>query len=591
MKEQEVSDSIINVFKSFSADKTSEEEILKKLSELKPKEPELISFELLSELIAFEFDEKTDGEISEWGTHFAPMIVITYNNGSSFESPSLSKVTLDMIDYWERRAAEETNPLIKARYFGLVYDLREKVGGEKPSIDLLKKYIDNLIRIGEEKLHTSPYKTIQRLKRALSLSFTYNQSDFITRTKKALIIYEREEADDASPGYWGHSFEMLVDNKKINLTSEEENMIINDLENRLKRLTEETAQNIKPWIAEEAAKHLATYYLKRNRIEDVRRVLQKVEAAYNLLIDTSPAMQSSGWLEELHSLYLQFGQRDLSDKMLVRLRAIGPKVADSLQTIEFKKSFKKEKIDKYIAAMFSGTFDEILIRIANAHLPRKDVAKEQLIKVSKENHFRFLVRTAVQDQKGRIVASIGPISHDMEGQLIKHISDSISFGTPFLHLCFKELRSRFELTPQFFFDFINRGKMIEESHYAIVLRGLEAYLSEQYLEAIHILIPQVEDALRNMYESLGGAVLKPHKEGKFQLKLLEEILREPLMIETLTEDLSIYFRILFTDSRGWNMRNNVCHGLYPIGAFNSQSADRLIHALFCLGLFQKVENS
>lgn len=591
MKGLEINDSIKSIFTTLSANKTSEEEIYQKLLELKPEEPELIAFELLSELIAFEFDEKTDGEKSHWGTHFAPRILFTYENGSSFESPSLTKVTLNMIEYWEKRGIEENNPLIKARYFGLVFDLSEKFGSKKPSIELFRKYVDCLIRIGEEKLHSNVYKTFQRLKRALSLSCLYNQDDFIIRIKNALIVYEREEADDVSPGHWGYSFEMLVDNKKVKLSNEEESLIIEDIESRLKRLCDETAQNIKPWIAQEAAKYLATYYLKKGRIDDVRRVLLNVEEAYNSLIDTAPVMQASGWLEELHSLYLQFGQKDLSDKILIRLRAIGRKVADSLETITVEENFPREKIDNYITVMFSGSFEEILIRIANAHLPRKDLAKEELIKVSKENHLRFLFRTAVQDLKGRVVASIGPINHDLEGQLTRHISDSISFGSLLLSLCFKELRSRFELTPHSLFDFINRGKLIEESHHPVVLRGLEAYLNMQYMESIHVLIPQIEDALRNMYESLGGAVLKPYKDGKFQLKLLEELLREPLMIETLTEDLCLYFRILFTDSRGWNMRNNVCHGLYPSGAFNSQSADRLIHAFLCLGLFQRVENT
>jgi hypothetical protein len=32
------------------------------------------------------------------------------------------------------------------------------------------------------------------------------------------------------------------------------------------------------------------------------------------------------------------------------------------------------------------------------------------------------------------------------------------------------------------------------------------------------------------------------------------------------DNLSFYFRILLTDQRGWNMRNNVCHGISPANA-------------------------
>lgn len=590
MKEQDERDPIRNVFKSFSATKTSEREILNKLSELKPKEPELISFELLSELMAFEFDEKKENEISEWGTHFAPMIVITYTNGSKFESPSITKVSKQTIDYWVRRSEEESNPVVKARYLGLVYDFKEKFEGFKPPIDLVLKYIDSLIQVAEDRAHSDPYQTFERIRWAMFLSILYNQNQFISRIKNAVIAYEREQPDN-SPGYWGHSFEILIDNKKVNLSLEDENNIIDNLELRLKRLTGQTTAEIKPWVAEEAAKYLAGYYKKKDKINDVRRVLQLVERAYNLIIENAPSMQASGWLQELHSLYLYYGQQDLSNNILIRLRTLGPKVNESMLAVTVKQNFRKEKIDEYLSKIFIGSLEEILIRIANVHLPRKNIAKEELLKVSKENHIRFLVRTAVQDEKGRVVASIGPLEVDLEGQLVRHIADNMSMNTPLLNLCLKELKNRFELNEETLFEFINGAQVIETSHKNIVVQGLKAYLNGEYLVAIHLLIPQFEEALRNMYEYLGGAVLKPYKEGKFELKLVEEVLREPSFIEVLTEDLSTYLRILLTDPRGWNMRNSVCHGLYPMGAFNFQSADRLIHAFFCLGLFQRSQDN
>ena len=50
-----------------------------------------------------------------------------------------------------------------------------------------------------------------------------------------------------------------------------------------------------------------------------------------------------------------------------------------------------------------------------------------------------------------------------------------------------------------------------------------------------------------------------------------------------------YLKILFTDNRGWNLRNDVCHGMIEPELFTKQSADRVLHALLSLGLVRYKE--
>ena len=50
-----------------------------------------------------------------------------------------------------------------------------------------------------------------------------------------------------------------------------------------------------------------------------------------------------------------------------------------------------------------------------------------------------------------------------------------------------------------------------------------------------------------------------------------------------------YFRVLLTDKRGWNLRNNVAHGMSVMKDFDKQTADRLLHAFLCLGLVRLKE--
>jgi hypothetical protein len=51
-----------------------------------------------------------------------------------------------------------------------------------------------------------------------------------------------------------------------------------------------------------------------------------------------------------------------------------------------------------------------------------------------------------------------------------------------------------------------------------------------------------------------------------------------------------YFQVLFTDQRGWNIRNDVCHGISPVQAFSWPSlTDRIFHALLILATMRERE--
>ena len=114
-----------------------------------------------------------------------------------------------------------------------------------------------------------------------------------------------------------------------------------------------------------------------------------------------------------------------------------------------------------------------------------------------------------------------------------------------------------------------------------------SFYDSPYLVAIHLLIPQLEEAIRNTLEIGNIPTLKPNKSGKgFQLRILDEMLRDPIAVQLLTDDFANYLRILLTDNRGWNLRNDICHGIASPDLFNKITADRIIHALLCFGVFR-----
>jgi len=571
-----------------------EHDISSALRPLIPEDRSSIDEHLKAELMAFDFVEDYLNQNTGWGTYFGPMIVWNNEDGTLTESPSIQLITPEMIDYWEKRANESTNPILKARYAGLVWDFKNKITGNNPNHKICRQYINALIEIANGDFYKYEVNTFVKLKRALSLAISLNDNDLINQVKDSIINFEERHSVDTKPGLWGYSFDLLIENKnkRVNLSEAEEQKIISELEAKLSRLTtfDTEGQKTNPWAAEAAAERLANYYQRKHRNEDVRRVLLEIGKAFDEIIGDATAMQATAWLDHLYKLYKRFNLKD-ADVLLLRIRELGPKVSSELKPISHSFEIPREEMEKYISQMMKGDIKKALFRIAIQYIPIKKQVKEQIFDLSKKAPLTFLITQQVQDEKGRVVATIDSLEQDLEGHVVRQISQNLSFSSVFLRAVLNELVDNKGLNKSDILAFLESTPIISKDRFEIIETGLDAYFENNYLVFIHLVIPQIEEAIRNIVEYTGGNVLKPSRGGGYHLRTFDEILRDELVKSSLGDDFADYFRILFTDQRGWNLRNNVCHGMATPAMFNQQTADRVLHALICIGLIHEKKNT
>ncbi len=125
----------------------------------------------------------------------------------------------------------------------------------------------------------------------------------------------------------------------------------------------------------------------------------------------------------------------------------------------------------------------------------------------------------------------------------------------------------------------------------IIIRALDAYLDEDHCVFAHLVIPQIEHAIRTLLRKLGGAIYKPAKKGCFEVRGIGSLL-DDTRIQTALEDRVVsYLSVLFVDSRWWNLRNATAHGLIGQSAFGPQISDRLVHTLITLGCLRLDDES
>ncbi|MGH9461141.1 MAG: DUF4209 domain-containing protein, partial [Vicinamibacteria bacterium] len=222
-------------------------------------------------------------------------------------------------------------------------------------------------------------------------------------------------------------------------------------------------------------------------------------------------------------------------------------------------------------------------------IPDKAAVTQEVHRLAKASPLGAIISQKLMDREGRPIAEIGSVEDDLDGRVVRQTSQHMQLEIPWLRAVIDRMRERLKPTAINLRAHLVNSPVFDEGKAPILERGLAAYLESEAIVAAPMLIPQLEDALRNLLRLSGGSTYKPHRLGGLMLKTLDDLLREEAIVRSLGENVVHYFRVLFTDQRGWNIRNDVCHGITPLAAFSPQMTDRIFHALLVLALLRESE--
>ncbi|MEA5487872.1 MULTISPECIES: DUF4209 domain-containing protein [Pseudanabaena] len=540
--------------------------------------------EWIYEIMAFSFYENAANHNSGWGTYFGPMMTAPEKDGRMMESPSIQRVNAKVISYWTQRFQSTSNSLMQARYAGLVYDFTQKVTGEKPHHyhSVATTYCQALLKVAKERNHDNEVDIIQKLERALFIATSFKKQELITSAKEIILDYERFIAEDSKPNLWGFSFDLLIDNKKVFLSTDEEKGVIECLEDRLNRLKD----GEEPWICEKAAERLARYYRSKKLKEECSRVIRTLGYSFESAASKAEPLIASGWLEHMHHVYTEYELVNDAKRILRIIQDISPRVYDDMKLISYEMEISHNEIESYIEQMLDGDLEKSLTRIAIKHIPQRCEIKKQLQELAEKAPISFLFTKEITDEQGRIIATVGSLEEDLDGNIVSQMSQRMDISAIFLNATISRVINQFGLDSDNLVSYLFKSPVFVDNQRDFLLKGIQKYLEQDYVVATHLLIPQIEATVRKLVEISGGTVLKRGRGGGFHLITLDDLLRSEQVKQALGEDASLYFRVVLTDQRGWNIRNDVCHGISMQHKCSQVVVERLIHILLVLGLLR-----
>lgn len=189
-----------------------------------------------------------------------------------------------------------------------------------------------------------------------------------------------------------------------------------------------------------------------------------------------------------------------------------------------------------------------------------------------------MISTQQMDQEFHPLSSIGGIQKEEEEKVVDKYKILLMADEKLLHCVIAKNIERGLFSVSSIMTRVSDCVVFKSSRHRIIEKGLDAYFEGDYIVAVHLLIPQIENALRHISELNGGLVIKDHAYGK-QLETLNNVLKSEQIRTCFTEEGAFYLRNLLSDMRGMNLRNNICHGLIEETEMGWNIADRIFHAL------------
>jgi hypothetical protein len=121
-------------------------------------------------------------------------------------------------------------------------------------------------------------------------------------------------------------------------------------------------------------------------------------------------------------------------------------------------------------------------------------------------------------------------------------------------------------------DIVTHAPFVPPGREMIFAEGLHAGFNQDFIKAVHLLVPQIENSIRHMMNGRAMITTSLDQNGIQREIDLNAILVDPRTAQILPNGVIFELRCLFTDNRGPNLRNKLAHGMLDDGAFLSADA-------------------
>ncbi|MCK1407110.1 DUF4209 domain-containing protein [Bradyrhizobium sp. 76] len=535
-----------------------------------------------AEVLAFALS--TGSHENPWNSYFGPLGSGTHADGKTFYSPDIAGTPPPTIDHWAARARSLKHPFLRARYADLAWEMSGLIGKRKRDVDdariAIDAYLAAIPRMAED------HNQVQFAIRALDLAVLIGDKDRSDQARAELMDLHRSSMRNKG-GLWWYTVDRLLEDKKAGVTDVERAELFANLESVV--TTGSNAgdpANFNPHEAQDAAERLIRYYGRLGEFGDVKRLYKAVGSSFEHFAGNADPMLAAVLLQTATDAYHKAGLKEERDRTRIMMQEKIGAAGENLLAFERKIEIPRDDMEKFVDLIVVDDLATTFVHIAREFLLSRAALEQQVRQSLKEAPLMAHIPATIMADN-HVAAKIGSVEDDPFGRVMHQTNFAFQFTRGWLAQAIRRLFEKHEVLPEHFAGWVNRHGLFDDM--SLLLEGLRAWEREDHVKAAHVLVPQVEHALRKIADDLGVPVTKAHpavSEASVVIGM-GEILHNEKIAEVLGPDVTLHLQALYTDPRGMNLRNQIAHGLVDAGQFHWHLGNLIVHSLLILGLWKE----
>lgn len=547
---------------------------------------------LRADSLAFRFQRPHAAGERPWGIYWVEMASGQTPDGAIVRSPDVSEATLEIAAWWAVRSAAMAHPLLAARFADLAWEFGKLLASaneniDKPGVELARCAIDRYLDVFERRIYAHEHYGWIYLNRAIELAASLRDDGRLVRAK-ALAFELKRSASRPGAYLWTRFDETLwAQAKPLKLAPEDLSEAVEALEQALAWAMGANGSGTDIRHAQVAADRLTRRLRQAKRLDDAKQATRAAGRAIEAAAASIGGLAAIGHWEELIGRYREAGLIEDAARVEGLVRAEADKANAEMATMSVPVKITKEEMDAWSGQFLSGPLEEGLGKLAWDLLIREKVAVGVVKQMAREAPLWAMMGTAIKGSDGFTVSSAGSVENDLGGRAMQEAATQLSWKAPWLSYALN--RTRKERGPKVddLLAACATCGLFKTGPNSLLAQGFQAWLDEDAVKAIHVLIPQVEAALRNALSAAGGSVVEPDPlNGGFMKIGMGKILSHTAFTAEPLSDMRFHLRALFVDNRGLNLRNNIAHGLVGVDMLHMGLANWVFHSVMLVSVLR-----
>lgn len=509
------------------------------------------------------------------------------------------------ITYYRARVQATQNPIRKARYADIVWTALNQQGGREAyryALEAAPSYLA-LIPLCIQQAET--IRLVEILDRVAEIAVRLNNRNLALQTIQAVIdsLSQLNEGDRSrwvlemgdTLDYLDGKFRDLVTNQvwqniqDISLVSIDyfENVVLREPpEPRNLSIIHELMQ-----LASVASAHLGDHSTAWHyQVQIAESLEREARERENQGGTTGGAFVAYKFMEEAMHTYLNLVSRAPSEEERRRLeenventrrevRRLIRLAEGEVGTISGAIDIDRAELEAMVLPFLQMEPAEVFERLSRMSylVPNIDQLEQQASQADEEFIFtRLASHTILRD--GRKVDET-PAMGSNDRQFLFHLGLWFQLHGHLLDFIFYRLKQEDRFTADTFIAHLNNWDFLDDTDMPFIEVGLERYFAEDYVSALHVLVPRIEHMMKSAFEQSGLPSVAVKSKRQIREQTFGDFLRRGDVRQIIGESIWYYFSYSLLDERGLNLRNDVAHGWIQESGCNRVSVQIVLFAI------------